>query len=489
MKTAPREIEAALDLRAFLERLKGTNELKIIPGAHWNLEIGALSEIFAESPSSPALLFEDITEHPRGYRVLSNILLSPRREALALGSSPDLQRIDLVKWVKSRLENLQPIPPTERKDGPVMQHVVSGGDVNILKFPAPKWHELDGGRYIGTFDAVICRDPDTGYVNIGTYRIEVHDERTVGLFMIPGKHGDLIARKYWSKGEACPFLIACGVPPSFIVASAVGIPWKVSEYDFLGGLLGEPVPAVKSPVTGLPMPAFAEIVLEGFAPPPDQVTHPEGPFGEWPGYYASERHPAPVVRVETIYHRDDPIITGDPPLKTYLNSQIYMYIRSANIWSTLERAGVPDVQGVWFPHQGRFIVVVSIRQRFAGHAKEAAYGVLATRDGGRDTRMVIVVDEDIDITNINEVLWAVCSRWDPKTASEIVEVAASSLNPRIPPEKRARNELLSSCIVIDACRPYSWMKGFPPVSTLDSEHRREVTDKWAHLFSPDADRH
>jgi 4-hydroxy-3-polyprenylbenzoate decarboxylase len=137
---------------------------------------------------------------------------------------------------------------------------------------------------------------------------------------------------------------------------------------------------------------------------------------------------------------------------------------------------------VWFPRQGRFLVTVAIQQRFSGHAKQAAYGILATRDGGRDTRIVIVVDDDVDITNINEVLWAVCTRWDPKTASEIVEVAASSLNPRIPPEKRARNELSSSCIIIDACRPYSWKKEFPAESAFTSEQKRVVADKWAHLF-------
>src|SRR4051812_2983245 len=102
-KIKPREIDAALDLRVFLERLKGTDELKVITGAHWNLEIGALSEIFADSVDSPALLFEDIAEHPRGYRVLSNVLFSSRREAMALGVSPDLKRLDLVKYVKGRL--------------------------------------------------------------------------------------------------------------------------------------------------------------------------------------------------------------------------------------------------------------------------------------------------------------------------------------------------------------------------------------------------
>ena len=482
MKKEAEEIKAALDLRAFLERLEPTGELQVIQGAHWKLEIGALTEIFAESRPTPALLFDEIVGYPRGYRVLSNILHSPLRHALALGASADVRGIELVESVKARLTDFKPITPSQVEEGPVLENVVHERDVNVLAFPVPQWHEMDGGRYIGTFDGVISRDPDTGYVNVGTYRVQVHDEKTVGLFMIPGKHGNLIAQKYWARGEACPFVIACGVPPSMIIASAVGIPWGMSEYDFLGGILGVPVPVVRAGITGLPMPAFAEVVLEGFAPPPDRVSHPEGPFGEWPGYYASGAQDAPVVNLKTIYHRNDPIITGDPPLKSYLNSDIYMYVRSANIWSSMERAGIPEIKGVWFPRQGRFIVAVSIRQRYPGHGRQVGHGVLSTRDGGRDVRMVIVVDDDIDITNINELLWAVVSRWDPKTQSEIVEVPASVLNPTLSPEKRANRELVSSCIIIDACRPYSWMKDFPPVSAVSAEYKQQVIRKWGHLL-------
>src|ERR1043166_2414481 len=404
-------LQSAIDLRAFLKDVETAGELKRISGAHWNLEIGALTEVFAGQPSPPALLFDQVVGYPDGGRVLSNILNSPLRHSLALGVSPELRGIPLVQVVKERLAGLKPIAPIDVKEAPVFQNSVQGKEVNILKFPVPQWHEMDGGRYIGTFDAVVCRDPDTGYVNVGTYRVQVHDENTVGLWIIPGKHGDLIAQKYWRQGKDCPFLVACGVPPSMILRTAVGIPWGMSEYDFLGGLLGVPIRIVKGKVTDLPMPVNAELVLEGFAPPPEKMSYPEGPFGEWPGYYASGTVNRPVIKITTIYHRDDPIITGDPPLKTYLNTKIYMYIRAANIWSSMERAGIPDVKGVWFPRQGRFLVVVAIRQRYPGHARQVGHGVLATRDGGRDTRMIVVVDDDIDITNINEVLWAVTWRW------------------------------------------------------------------------------
>ena len=474
--------DAAIDLRAFVDQVKLAGEVKEIKGANWDLEIGALTEIFAGTDPPPVLLFDEIPGYPRGFRVISNICHSPSRHPLALGMPSEIRGIALVKDVKRRLADLKPVPPRFVDRGPVLENVVRGKDVNVLKFPVPRWHAGDGGRYIGTFDAVICKDPDTGYVNLGTYRVQVHDEKTVGLFIIPGKHGQLIAQKYWDRGEPCPFLIACGVPPSMIAASAVGIPWSMSEYEFLGGLLGRPISVVKSEFSGLPMPAFAEIVLEGSAPPPKKSSHLEGPFGEWPGYYASGAISGPIVNVQAIYHRNDPIITGDPPLKTYLNSELYMYIRAANIWLAMDRAGIPDVQGVWFPRQGRFVVAVALRQRYSGHAKQVGHAVLATRDGGRDTRMIVVVDDDIDITNVNELLWAVASRWDPKTQSEIVDVPASVLNPTLPPEKKSKNDLVSSCIIIDACRPYNWIKEFPAVSGISPEYKSEMLKRWGHLF-------
>ncbi len=481
-KPKARKIQSGIDLREFLSEVHAAGELKQITGADWNCEIGGLTELFAEQTPTPALLFENIKDYPNGGRVLGNILFSPLRQSLALGVAPELRGIALVQHVKKRLAKLHPLPPQELNDAPVLENVLIDGEVNILKFPAPRWHEKDGGRYIGTFDAVICRDPDTGYVNVGTYRVQVHDEKTVGLWIIPGKHGHLIAQKYWKRGEDCPFLIACGLPPSFILASAVGIPWGMSEYDFLGGLLGTPIPVVKSKQTGLPMPAHAEIVLEGCAPPPQKVSHPEGPFGEWPGYYASGTVDRPVVRISAIYHRNDPIITGDPPLKTYLNADIHMLIRAGNIWSSMERAGIPEVKGVWFPRQGRFVVAVALSQRYPGHSRQVAHGVLATRDGGRDTRLVIVVDEDIDITNVNELLWAVATRWDPRKQSEIVNVPASDLNPTLTPDERAANDLVSSCQIIDACRPFGRQDEFPAVSSVSSEYRETLIKRWNHLF-------
>ena len=170
-----RDLQSSLDLRAFLDATKAAGELREISGAHWNLEIGALTELFAEQTPTPALLFDDIPDYPKGRRVLSNVLFSPLRQALALAVEPDLRGIPLVQAIKAKLAQLKPIAPVELNNAPVWQNVIAGDAVDVGKFPAPHWHEKDGGRYIGTFDAVICRDPDSGYVNVGTYRVQVHD--------------------------------------------------------------------------------------------------------------------------------------------------------------------------------------------------------------------------------------------------------------------------------------------------------------------------
>ena len=276
MASRQRDVEAALNLRTFIDRLEAAGKLKKVANAHWDLEIGALTEIEAETEERSALLFDSIADYPEGYRVLSNVLRSPESDALALGMSSDVRGLDVVQAVKGRLQDLKPIPPAEIGESPLLENVAFDSDVNVLKFPTPRWHADDGGRYIGTFTATVCRDPDTGYINVGTYRVQVHDRDTLGVWMIPGKHGDLITRKYWARGEPCPVAVVCGLPPGLMMASAVGIPWNVSEYDFLGGLLEAPVPVIKGQKTGLPVPAFADLVLEGTIPPPEQETHEEG---------------------------------------------------------------------------------------------------------------------------------------------------------------------------------------------------------------------
>ena len=147
--------------------------------------------------------------------------------------------------------------------GPIVDNVVRDDAVDVLKFPVPLLHEGDGGRYIGTCCMIIMRDPDTGWVNVGCYRVQVHDRNTVGLRITPGKHGQQIRDKYFAQGKPCPVVIVCGQDPLLYLSAGNEVGHGVSEFAHAGGHRGIPFEALKSELHGLPMPAHAEIVLEG----------------------------------------------------------------------------------------------------------------------------------------------------------------------------------------------------------------------------------
>src|SRR5579862_3554924 len=169
--------------------------------------------------------------------------------------------------------------------------------------------------YIGTECLVITKDPDSDWVNVGTYRAQVQDEKTISVFIEPGKHGRVIRQRYWDRGQPCPMLLSVGQAPILGRVAGTSSQFGQSEMATAGGRIGRPVRVVQGQITGLPIPADAELVFEGFMPPPEVDSRPEGPFGEWPGYYASDSRAEPVLQVQAIYHRDNPIITGQPPAK------------------------------------------------------------------------------------------------------------------------------------------------------------------------------
>jgi UbiD family decarboxylase len=356
----------------------------------------------------------------------------------------------------------------------------------VLAFPAPKWHEDDGGRYIGTECIVITRDPDSDWVNLGTYRVQVHDKNTLVVFIEGGKHGDVIRRKYWERGQPCPMVVSVGQSP---VLGAVGASTpgpNVSEYAVAGSRIGRPIEVIRGKHTGIPFPADAELVFEGFMPPPQEVAVPEGPFGEWPGYYASNSRLEPVLQVKAIYHRNDPIIIGAPPVKPTLSALSEgvggsSHIRAAALWDDLDAAGVPGIKGVWKMAGGgpRFINVIAIEQQHAGHAKMAGLVAVGCGSNAYLGRIVIVVDHDIDITNSAEVMWALATRWDPKTQTDIIDGCWTGyIDPRLPPEKRDNGDVTTSRIIIYAVRPFHWKDDFPKANEVDREFAESVVKKW-----------
>jgi 4-hydroxy-3-polyprenylbenzoate decarboxylase len=265
-----------------------------------------------------------------------------------------------------------------------------------------------------------------------------------------------------------------GQDPSLFVAGFEYLPEGYSEYEFAGAIKGAPVDVVPGPLTGLPIPAMAEIILEGELLPIDEVSLPEGPFGEFTGYYAADKRPGPVMEVQAVHYRTNPILFGSPPMKPP-RFHFGLPFRAASMWSQLEAAGVTDVVGAW-QHVSQLMTVIAIRQRYDGHAKRAGLVAAAQSYMGR---VVVVVDDDIDPSNLADVMWAVTTRSEPSENVDIVREAwSSALDPRIPPAAKDAGVSSHSKMIIDACKPFTWRDQFPRSSALTPEEAAEVAAKW-----------
>jgi 4-hydroxy-3-polyprenylbenzoate decarboxylase len=467
------------DLREWLSLVDSIGELKRIEQADCNLEIGTIAElIYRERPGAiPALLFDKIPGYPQGFRILFGQQLSLRRLALILGLPLEENALTLVDLFRRKLSTLKPMPPRIVGNGPVLENHLSGDKVDLLKFPAPLIHEMDGGRFIGTACIAITRDPEDGWINLGTYRAMVHDARRFGLFTSSvAKHARIHMEKYFRSGKPCPVVLCVGQDPLLVLGGGHPIETGYSEYDYCGGLKGAPIDVVPGDLTGLPFPASAEIAIEGFMHPGD--VQAEGPFGEWMGYYGNETKDTPVVRVEKIYYRNDPILCcarpGRPPSDESLAK---CFVRAAQIWDRVEKTGLPNVKGVWSIESGcgSLFNVISIKQAYPGHSRQALLLAAQVLGGAYNGRFVVAVDDDIDPTSTFDVLWAMSTRCDPETSIEILRRCWSgALDVVVPPDQKGH----SSRALIDACKPYHRRGDFPPIAESSEDLKRAVRQKW-----------
>jgi UbiD family decarboxylase len=468
------------DMRDWLLMADALGELRVLEGVDCEENIGRIAEMLHHTDGAPAVLFDAIPGYPRGYRILVNAQGERSRLALTLGLSPDIGVWELIDEWERRMDAVSAVPCKIVQTGPVMQNVREADGVDLLAFPTPLWHPEDGGRYIGTGDCVITRDPDSDWVNMGTYRVMVHDKNHTGLYISPGKHGRLHRDKYFARGEPMPAVVLIGADPLLFLASTLEMSPGLSELEWVGGMRGRPVECVTGRYTGLPIPANAEIALEGFLRP--DVLRPEGPFGEWTGYYASGTREEPVFEVACVYHRDDPIMLGVPPEKPPYEAHRYrQYLRSANLRRELRLAGIPEVTAAWCHGVGgcRLFNVVAIRQAYPGHATQAGMVASQCRTGGYLGRITVVVDDDVDVSDLSEVIWAVCTRADPERDYQVIRRTWSGpLDPAIEPGKKG----LSSRAVIDATRPWEWRDKFPPAIGPEPASKRLTRQRWSWIL-------
>jgi len=478
------------DLREWLNVVEGCGELLKISGASPDLEMSGIAEIMAQEKDAtmPVLQFDDIPGYPKGYKTIFGMLASPRRLAISLGLPENqLDRVSLTDNWRSLRRSLQPVPPKKVDWGPVKENIFTGEEVDLLKFPVPRFHELDGGRYFGTAHVVITRDFSTDWVNLGVYRSMLVDRKRLAMHISSGHDGAIMLKEYMAKKQVMPIAIALGVDPALWFTAFTHFPRGVSEYDIAGGIRGEAIETVNGPYTGLPIPANAEIAIEGEICPGDMID--EGPFGEWHGYYANlglEKVPEPVIRVKTVMHRNNPIFSGvqlsKPPHEYILGKAL---TQSGAIWDALENCDVPGITGVWCHESGigQLLTVISLKSAYAGHSRQAA--LIASQLPELYGRYTITVDDDVDPSNLNEVMWAVSTRSDPERSIEILKhCRSSSSDPAVSiMEKRKTKILYNSRAIIDACRPYEWKEEYYPIAQLSPELRSDILKKWHHIFT------
>jgi phenylphosphate carboxylase beta subunit len=464
------------DLREFIAKCEEEGEFKRVKAeVDWDLELSHIAKI-SEEKGGPVLLFEKI----KGYHtpVVTSIFTKPTRMAMALGMPKNTSIFEMAKrWID--VTGKGGIPPKRVNSGPIMENRQTGDEVDILSFPVPRYFPDDVGRFFGTAHCVITRDPENGYVNIGTYRMEVLDKKSLGCYFAKGKDGEIIMKKYLARKEPMPLAAVIGGDPRLLFLSGSTLPYGTSEYDIVGALRGEPVEVIESDLTGLPIPAHAEIVAEGFVDSDPNNLRDEGPFGEYTGYYSGARSPKPWVDVRRILYRDQPIfwaeMVGRPPQAVVM---IHSLAKTAAVWSQLNDMKIPGISSVCFaPASGRFWVVVSVKQMYPGHARQVGVATLGTVAGHYGVKGVIVVDDDVSADDWDRVIWAMSVRYNPALDTQIFPgTRCTPLDPSFPIGERD----IGSQILIDATMPYHWAKK-PKMCDLDKDMADRVLKKWDKL--------
>jgi 4-hydroxy-3-polyprenylbenzoate decarboxylase len=475
------------NLREWVKLLESEGELKHVQAeVDWQGEIGAITrKVFTKR--GPALFFENIKGYKDGpcTQLFTGGLATKSRIALMLDLPKDIRMRDLVEVARSRFKN--PIEPIMVKDGPVKQNILKS-EIDLYKFPVPKWHDRDGGRYINTFCAVVTKDPDTGITNVGLYRGMIVDKDEIGVLLVPAQGWGIHYRKYQALNKPMPVAVVYGCDESIVFSAATPLPRDLEEYKIAGGLLQEPLKLVKCETVDLEVPADAEMVIEGHISPNPGDYKMEGPFGEYTGYYG-ESAKRPIIKVSCLTYRDNPIFRGTLEGMNYQNpnedSSVLVVSLSAVAKNILESQGVPGVIEV----SAVPITLVKIKKHFRGHAKQVAAALWGSSAAQYLFKFVIVVEDDTDIWNKRSVEEAISYRVNAEE-NDIVIFPGSFGAVLDPSTKvRDRNEVRFGTgkwarVLIDATRNWDYEKVpewgndiYPPSSVTISKENDELTEK------------
>jgi 4-hydroxy-3-polyprenylbenzoate decarboxylase len=426
-------------LREYIEALREIGEcIEVEREVDWNLEIGAITRRVYEL-GAPAPLFNKIKGIAPGFRVLgapAGISSAPgrylSRVALSLGLPATASgRAIIEALVEGR--DAAGIAPRIVSSAPCKENIDLGDAVNLLKFPTPFLHEGDGGRYIGTYGTIVARTPDGTWTNWSNARVMLLDEKRMTGIVSPFQHLGMIHKMWKEQGKDMPFALCLGVDPAISFVSGMPLPKFVNESDYLGGYLGEALDVIACETVKLEVPATSEIVIEGYLSVTE--TTMEGPMGEYAGYlWAGAGEIRPVYHVTAVTYRHDPIlpivVAGEPVEEDHTvqgipsAAETLVQLREAGIpatmaWVTLEAANhwlVVTLPNTWKQQTG--LKREELFQKIGNTIFQSKFGAVIPK--------VIVLNDDIDASDTNEVVWGFATRVRPVSGEHFFNHEATS---------------------------------------------------------------
>jgi 4-hydroxy-3-polyprenylbenzoate decarboxylase len=429
------------DLRDFLSQLERSGELKRVRAeVDPHLEMTEVCDRVLRS-GGPALLFEK----PRGHSipVLGNLFGTTRRVALAMGADPEANPLEalrdvgvllaflkepdppkgfrdvLERWIPI-VKQVMPMAPKEVSGAPCHEVSCEGKEVDLRRLPIQTCWPEDAGPLI-TWGLTVTRGPRKARQNLGIYRQQLIAPNKLIMRWLPHRGGATDFREHSEAklGEPFPVAVALGADPATILAAVSPIPDTLSEYQFAGLLRGSRTEVAKCRGSDLQVPASSEIVLEGVIRPGETAL--EGPFGDHTGYY-NEQDRFPVLTVERVTQRRDPIYhstyTGKPP-----DEPAVLGAALNEVFVPILQKQLPEIRDFYLPPEGCSyrLAVVSIKKQYPGHAKRVMFGIWSVLRQFMYTKFVIVTDDDVDIRDWKEVVWALTTRVDAGRDVLVVE--------------------------------------------------------------------
>lgn len=356
-------------------------------------------------------------------------------------------RDEVLQEFRRRVADLKDPVMISPQEAPVKEVVLKDKDVDLDILPVIHHQEGDSGKYVD-IGCLICTDPDTGIYNAGVYRHELKGKNQLGFMTSPNHNAAYIARRYAELKRPFEVVIALGHHPAVNIGACTFVSLGTNKLKVIGGLLQEPLAITQAETVSLPVPAFAEIIIEGVVDPCAMVT--DGPFAEYTGYYGAGNKACYLIDVKAITMRHDAIYHDLDPAALEHNMPTSLGMES-NDYDVIQMA-VPTVKNVYLPRIGRgFLQFVSIKKRIEGEGKYAGLAALSARPSAK---IVVVLDEDIDVYNTDEVLWAIATRTEADTdVTYVPYVAGAHLDPSAYNEARFGKGSMTTKMIIDTTRP------------------------------------